>query len=958
MTQFKTINSLSTTSMRLAAVRLKSSNKYIFRALLSLSSAALLTRMAGMVNQIVSSSHFGAGAMMDAYFVAYTLPTVLAALIVGAIEAAVVPAYTRVRAQGDKEHTSRLFSTTLNLFVGTTLLLTIILILFRRQTIFLTAPALDPYRAGAAADLVPFMYPVLVLMVAVGLLECIFNVEGQFGWPAYAGLLVPLTTAALVIIMGNAQGVVALCVGMVLGLVLQLGVFIIRAKRAKLIYRPMLDLHLPEINTIFVAFWPTLVGGLIGQAGPLVDQIFASLLSSGSISALSYALKIVSVFSGVIFASVGRAAFPYLSRHAANNDLNSFKNTLRLYLWGVGICTTVLSIFILLFAHPIVQILFQRGAFTPDDTNRTTLTFIGFIFGLTPMALGFVGARAFSALGKNKILIWVSAFSVTANALFDYIFAHFWQSEGIALSTSAVYFCTMFILFITLSRMIGKLDLLTPPAELLTLISKVKVFLWDLLSGFDKKITYFGVIIVVFTLGIIGNILNSTYTLSIALGSVLIVALLRYRYVLLIAWVMLDAFIGSTVPFFNGNHLDTGLTVPTLLLMLALPVGQAFKRMSVLFLLLLYLLWVFASIGISQIGVGSFLITWLTYLDYLAVAVLTIYEITTQKLLRRIIDIIILEAGFVSLYGIYGYVTRHNGVIDPTTSLFRIYSIFTAAPPFALFLSVVIPLAVYRVFTLSGFKRVGMAFILLLMLVATALSFSRGAFVSVPISIVIFVLFIPSRKIKLILLSWMAVLAASVVILVSAGNTSIFGRFLNQDVTTLNGRTLLWQALLSHFHPDQLLGNGLGASNILLTNLQVGLNGGLIATAPSNLYLGILYDHGIIGLALLLLMFAVLFIGIVRGIRGTKGDQRLLFVVALSILVNVLIQSVEVDDFWTQAIGLYFWIIMALPFAFCWREIGMVSNTGDDISDQATIPHMRAIIPTTHAPTFVTSSSR
>jgi O-antigen ligase len=251
-----------------------------------------------------------------------------------------------------------------------------------------------------------------------------------------------------------------------------------------------------------------------------------------------------------------------------------------------------------------------------------------------------------------------------------------------------------------------------------------------------------------------------------------------------------------------------------------------------------------------------------------------------------------------------------------------------------------------------------MTLLLLLMLVATSLTFSRGALISVPLSIVIFVLFLPSRKIKLTLLTWMAVLAGSVAILVSAGNVSIFSRFFNQDVTTLNGRTLLWQALLSHFNPGQLLGNGLGASNILLANLQVGLNGGLIATAPSNLYLGILYDHGIIGLALLLLMFVVLFTGIVRGIRGTKGDQRLLFVVALSILVNVLIQSLEVDDFWTQSIGLYLWIIMALPFALCWRGIETISNKGDDISDKATVPQMQAIIPTTHTPTFVSGFTR
>src|SRR5437588_11800 len=148
MSQFKSIYSLGTTSVHMAAVRLKSANKQIFRALLSLSSAALLTRMAGMLNQVVASSRFVAGATMDAYFA-------------------------------------------------------------------------------------PFMYPVLALMVMVGLLECFFNVEGQFGWPAYAGLLVPLATAALVIVAGRAQGVVVLCTGMVLGLCLQLGVSMIRAKRAK-----------------------------------------------------------------------------------------------------------------------------------------------------------------------------------------------------------------------------------------------------------------------------------------------------------------------------------------------------------------------------------------------------------------------------------------------------------------------------------------------------------------------------------------------------------------------------------------------------------------------------------------------------------------------------------------------------------------------------------------------------
>ena len=144
--------------------------------------------------------------------------------------------------------------------------------------------------------------------------------------------------------------------------------------------------------------------------------------------------------------------------------------------------TAVLAVFMIVLAHPLVQILFQRGAFSADDTNRTASTLRAFLIGLTPMSLGFITSKAFTALGKNRLLLYVTLFSVAANAIFDYIFAHFWQSVGIALSTSAVYFCTMSIMLFTLHRMIGNLNLFTPPIELLQVIGKL-----GLRSSSDKK---------------------------------------------------------------------------------------------------------------------------------------------------------------------------------------------------------------------------------------------------------------------------------------------------------------------------------------------------------------------------------------------------------------------------------------------------------------------------------------
>src|SRR5205807_4295000 len=226
-------------------------------------------------------------------------------------------------------------------------------------------------------------------------------------------------------------------------------------------------------------------------------------------------------------------------------------------------------------------------------------------------------------------------------------------------------------------------------------------------------------------------------------------------YALLVTWVLLNAFIGSTLPIFHGNNFDTALTAPTLLLMTCMPIKQTFQRMRGLAFLFIYLLWVFASIGISGLGAGTFLTRWLLLLDDLAVGVLAIQLLTTQRRLMRLIDVILLISTVISLYGIYGYITKQNGVTDPGSGLFRISSIFgitggsgSSPTGLAFFLSLVIPVAIYRTFTLQGAKRVSSLIVVLVLLVAVGLTFTRAAYLSVPLSIVVMIFFLPSRKLR------------------------------------------------------------------------------------------------------------------------------------------------------------------------------------------------------------------
>jgi O-antigen ligase len=176
-------------------------------------------------------------------------------------------------------------------------------------------------------------------------------------------------------------------------------------------------------------------------------------------------------------------------------------------------------------------------------------------------------------------------------------------------------------------------------------------------------------------------------------------------------------------------------------------------------------------------------------------------------------------------------------------------------------------------------------------------------------------------------------IAGLIVLAATIGNIPIFSRFLNSDVTTLNGRTYLWTAVIDHFDPTQLLGKGMQASDVLLTNLQVAGSGlGVIGTASHNIFLETLYDYGIIGFTLLMLMFISIPVKLFTKIRAASSDYRMLLGMAIAIFFNVVVQSLESNDFWNPSISIYFWIAMSIPFALCWTTSKSAVVTNEDIA--------------------------
>ncbi len=941
---------LSTTSARLVAVKLKSANKNIFRALLSLASANLLQRIMGLVNLAFVAHRIGVGSL-DGYNISVLLPITIATILGGSLESSVIPVYSRLRTRGDKEQASRLFSTLLNFLITISIVLIALTLLFKKELLLLTAWGEKPDILAQASELAIYTFPILGLMTLNSFMECLLNADGKFGWPAYAGLLVPFTTVIFIFIGDPKNGVLMYALGTLVGNILQLMVVSYRAYQGGIVYRPVMDLKMPELKPIMAYASPSLFGAFISMASPLFDQFFGSFQSKGTIAAMAIALKFNGVPTGVIFSSVGRAALPYLASQAAIKDMKAFKGTLRLYVWAISIVTFIVTVLMISLSYIIISLHITFGKTDVAAMRLTAILLIGLSIGLIPTAVGYILSKAFNALGKPRVLVGVSIFSVFANAIFDGIFGYLWGGFGIAFATSLYYVCTMIILTVVLTRTIGNLDLLTPPKELLDVLLKFglgnyieRFSSWKeenlplgLTYEFRKQIFQVLFALLVFSGGVAGAVFVPNFW-RYAFGIVVVFALIRYPYVLLIGWACINVFIGSSLPLFNGNNLLSGLTLPTLLLLFYLPTKQAFKRMPALAFLLIYFIWILLSASISPMTPYDFTVTWSTLMDFVGASVLVVLLVTNRKRMLNVIDLMIAPAIFIAFYGFYGFAVKLNGVIDPTTGLFRISSIFGDTPPtLGLYLSILIPVTIYRLFTLRGFWKVtGGILVLVTLVVAIVLTLNRGTYFALGAMFIVIVLFIPSNRIKAIMVSTSVALGGLVVLATSAANIPIFARFANSDITSLNGRTYLWQAILDHFDPTQLMGYGQHASDVLLENLKVGFGGGVIATAAHNIFLEAMFEHGIIGLTMLIL--ALLVLGVTLVIKWFKGnyDQRLLLAMVLGCYVSVVIQCYESNDIWNQSVGIYFFMFMSLPFVLAWDAKQKPATDEDKIDELET----------------------
>lgn len=424
-----------------------STNRKIFSAMLVVASMTLVVKIIAAAKEMVVAGYFGTSGVVDAFLIAFLLPTFAINVIAGSFSTAVMPVYTRTREKMGVGAANKLFASVM--IIGVILLVIVALLLA------VTAPVIVPVlasgfsteKAELTLSLFYWLLPVLVFTGIGNLYATVMNAGERFAMVALTPAITPLVTVTMLTLLAPEWGVKALVFGVLLGSVLESGVLMSVVARRGLPVLPHWYGLTDEVRKVAGQYAPMVAGAFLMSSTVLVDQTMAAMLDSGSVATLNYANKLTALFLGIGSMALGTAVLPHFSRLVAVSDWRGIRHTLKTYIRLILLITLPVTIALYLFSEPIVALLFERGAFNAADSLLVGQVQAFYVLQISFYVLGILGVRLISAMAKNEILMKIAVVNLLLNIVLNFLLMKWLGVAGIALSTSLVYFVSTTIIF-------------------------------------------------------------------------------------------------------------------------------------------------------------------------------------------------------------------------------------------------------------------------------------------------------------------------------------------------------------------------------------------------------------------------------------------------------------------------------------------------------------------------------
>ena len=423
----------------------------LLRASALVGSMTMLSRILGLVRDMVIAGFVGATANADAFFVAFKIPNFLRRLFAeGAFSQAFVPVLADYKQEGSIAAVKALIDRVAGVLGGTLLLVTSFAILAAPVVAALFAPGFidQPLKYQLTSEMIRITFPYLLLISMTGFCGAILNSFGRFAVPAFTPVFLNLSLifAATVAAPWFEEPVYALAWGVLFAGFIQLLFQLPFLYRIDLVPRPIWDTRDAGVRRILKLMVPALFGVSVSQINLLLDTVLASFLPTGSVSWLYYSDRLAELPLGVFGIAIATVILPNLSAHRAAAREGKFSLTLDWAIRSVLLIAVPAAMALVILAQPILITLFQYGELTPRDVAMSSYSLQAYSLGLVAFMLVKVLAPAYYARKDTATPVKIGILAMVVNMVLNLLFVlplmYFWDvgHMALALATSVAAF--------------------------------------------------------------------------------------------------------------------------------------------------------------------------------------------------------------------------------------------------------------------------------------------------------------------------------------------------------------------------------------------------------------------------------------------------------------------------------------------------------------------------------------
>src|SRR5580698_10549453 len=336
-------------------------NRRIFRAVVSISAAGILVKGVATIKEVTVAGVFGRSDAMDAFLAAALIPGLLVNLISESMNQALVPTLIRVREHEGRERAQQLLSSSM---LWMCLLLTaasILMALTARGFFPLIASQFPVAKLALSIRLFYGLLPIVLITGIATNCTAVLNTFDRFAWPALTPVVISAVTIFAALTLGARLGIWALVYGSVTGSLIHAaavaGMMEAHGYKFRLRWHGMTD----ATREVAHQYGPVLLSAVLASGGLLVDQSMAAMLPSGSVSALVYGNRFVSVIMALLAGAVSTAVTPYFSRMIAQRDWPGCRHTIRTCVRLTALVSVPLALVLIAASHFVVKIAFEHG---------------------------------------------------------------------------------------------------------------------------------------------------------------------------------------------------------------------------------------------------------------------------------------------------------------------------------------------------------------------------------------------------------------------------------------------------------------------------------------------------------------------------------------------------------------------------------------------------------------------